>query len=251
MLHPALPPMTRPQPPLSALHFFAVEGEAEKKLRRELGFGHVEDGDHRSFDGNETDDLPGFAPTNQSIRTPTAPKEISVSGSQAYQNKASPSDRSIMRNGVTATVAMTRMTSGVSEEAVRLLNTTQPIPILAEADERQTPRSPSSSSGRADTNANDGTKIDPSSVPTISPATASSSKPAASAASVAEVSTLQYTEMNVIVKEQEQEPLTEKVEDADSPIPELDSGSSVHFSDDDDDNDEDDDDEDEDMDLGP
>ena len=43
LLHPAVPPMIRPQPPLSALHYFAPENEEERKLRLELGFGRTED----------------------------------------------------------------------------------------------------------------------------------------------------------------------------------------------------------------
>ncbi|WOO82813.1 uncharacterized protein LOC62_04G006299 [Vanrija pseudolonga] len=38
LLHPALPPMARPLPPLSQLHYFAPESDEEKKIRREMGF---------------------------------------------------------------------------------------------------------------------------------------------------------------------------------------------------------------------
>lgn len=36
-LHPSVPPLLRPAPPLSALHFYTTETAEEKKLRRELG----------------------------------------------------------------------------------------------------------------------------------------------------------------------------------------------------------------------
>ncbi|TXT10694.1 hypothetical protein VHUM_02199 [Vanrija humicola] len=38
LLHPALPPMARPLPLLSQLHYFAPESDEEKKIRREMGF---------------------------------------------------------------------------------------------------------------------------------------------------------------------------------------------------------------------
>ena len=43
LLHPAVPPMIRAQPPLSALHYFSPESEEEKKLRLEMGFGQLAD----------------------------------------------------------------------------------------------------------------------------------------------------------------------------------------------------------------
>ncbi|RXK39042.1 hypothetical protein M231_03666 [Tremella mesenterica] len=48
MLHPVLPPLMRPGPPLSALHLFGKETEEEADVRKEVGFGaplpsHVED----------------------------------------------------------------------------------------------------------------------------------------------------------------------------------------------------------------
>ena len=43
LLHPALPPLMRPNPPLSALHHFGPENKEEKRLRLELGIGKVED----------------------------------------------------------------------------------------------------------------------------------------------------------------------------------------------------------------
>ncbi|WVQ97946.1 hypothetical protein IAU59_005065 [Kwoniella sp. CBS 9459] len=47
ILHPSLPPLHRPLPPLSQLHFFLKEGEEERKERLGMGFGtsaDVEDG---------------------------------------------------------------------------------------------------------------------------------------------------------------------------------------------------------------
>ncbi|RSH83829.1 hypothetical protein EHS25_005444 [Saitozyma podzolica] len=38
VLHPSSPPLPRPAPPLSALHYFAPESAEEKRLRLELGF---------------------------------------------------------------------------------------------------------------------------------------------------------------------------------------------------------------------
>lgn len=52
LLHPALPPMARPLPPLAQLHMFAPESDEEKKVRRELGFG----GEERDQDDDEEDD---------------------------------------------------------------------------------------------------------------------------------------------------------------------------------------------------
>ncbi|GMK54211.1 hypothetical protein CspeluHIS016_0107970 [Cutaneotrichosporon spelunceum] len=43
LLHPALPPLARPLPPLAQLHMFAPESEAERKVRRELGFRGLND----------------------------------------------------------------------------------------------------------------------------------------------------------------------------------------------------------------
>jgi len=43
LLHPSLPATNRPQPPLSALHFFAKESDEERKLRRELGYSTADD----------------------------------------------------------------------------------------------------------------------------------------------------------------------------------------------------------------
>ncbi|WWD22092.1 hypothetical protein CI109_106581 [Kwoniella shandongensis] len=45
ILHPSLPAMMRPLPPLGQLHFFAKEGEEEKKERLGMGFGHLDDGE--------------------------------------------------------------------------------------------------------------------------------------------------------------------------------------------------------------
>ncbi|KAK8846849.1 hypothetical protein IAR55_005937 [Kwoniella newhampshirensis] len=45
ILHPSLPPLMRSLPPLSQLHFFAKEGEAEKKERLGMGFGSLDDGE--------------------------------------------------------------------------------------------------------------------------------------------------------------------------------------------------------------
>ncbi|ORX34482.1 hypothetical protein BD324DRAFT_604668 [Kockovaella imperatae] len=53
LLHPHAPPTVRPQPPLSALHFFAPENEEEKKLRLELGLGRLED-EQREGDEDDT-----------------------------------------------------------------------------------------------------------------------------------------------------------------------------------------------------
>nr|XP_019047315.1 hypothetical protein I302_03924 [Kwoniella bestiolae CBS 10118]OCF26245.1 hypothetical protein I302_03924 [Kwoniella bestiolae CBS 10118] len=43
VLHPSLPPLMRPLPPLSQLHFFVKEGEEERKERIGMGFGVVDD----------------------------------------------------------------------------------------------------------------------------------------------------------------------------------------------------------------
>ncbi|OCF76813.1 hypothetical protein I204_02519 [Kwoniella mangroviensis CBS 8886] len=42
-LHPSLPPLARPMPPLSQLHFFVKEGEEERKERIAMGFGMTDD----------------------------------------------------------------------------------------------------------------------------------------------------------------------------------------------------------------
>lgn len=67
LLHPSLPPLLRPAPPLSALHFWTTETAEEKKARRELGLkvfsgrrragergDDEEEGSHGS--GSESDD---------------------------------------------------------------------------------------------------------------------------------------------------------------------------------------------------
>lgn len=51
LLHPALPPMSRPAPPLAQLQFIQ-ESEEERKLRRELGFSNGQDEDE-----DEDDDM--------------------------------------------------------------------------------------------------------------------------------------------------------------------------------------------------
>lgn len=38
LLHPSLPALNRPVPPLASLHYFAQEGDDEKRLRLEMGF---------------------------------------------------------------------------------------------------------------------------------------------------------------------------------------------------------------------
>ncbi|WVF69904.1 hypothetical protein IAT40_004687 [Kwoniella sp. CBS 6097] len=43
ILHPSLPPLQRPLPPLSQLHFFLKEGEEERKERLAMGFSTSED----------------------------------------------------------------------------------------------------------------------------------------------------------------------------------------------------------------
>ncbi|WVR04541.1 hypothetical protein IAU60_001548 [Kwoniella sp. DSM 27419] len=43
LLHPFLPPLQRPMPPLSQLHFFVNEGEEERKERLGMGYGLVDD----------------------------------------------------------------------------------------------------------------------------------------------------------------------------------------------------------------
>jgi hypothetical protein len=45
VLHPSLPPLPRPAPPLWALHYFAPESDEEKRLRLELGFATSLDAD--------------------------------------------------------------------------------------------------------------------------------------------------------------------------------------------------------------
>lgn len=49
--------MSRPQPPLSALHFFQTETEEEQKLRRELGFGVNGDDEVRHPNDEEQNDI--------------------------------------------------------------------------------------------------------------------------------------------------------------------------------------------------
>ncbi|OCF37432.1 hypothetical protein I316_00553 [Kwoniella heveanensis BCC8398] len=46
ILHPSLPPLQRPLPPLSQLHFFVKEGEEERKERLGMGFGSLDDLDN-------------------------------------------------------------------------------------------------------------------------------------------------------------------------------------------------------------
>jgi len=58
VLHPSLPPMVRPQPPLSALHFFAPENEEEKRIRLEMGFGTGQDGNGGVMNEMEVDGTP-------------------------------------------------------------------------------------------------------------------------------------------------------------------------------------------------
>ena len=55
LLHPSLPPLLRPQPPLSALHFFASETEEEKKLRLEMGFSTADDFDEQASHDMDVD----------------------------------------------------------------------------------------------------------------------------------------------------------------------------------------------------
>ncbi|WWC67835.1 uncharacterized protein I206_101752 [Kwoniella pini CBS 10737] len=43
VIHPSLPPLMRPLPPLSQLHFFVKEGEEERKERLGMGFGVSDD----------------------------------------------------------------------------------------------------------------------------------------------------------------------------------------------------------------
>ncbi|KAK4684195.1 hypothetical protein P7C73_g6003, partial [Tremellales sp. Uapishka_1] len=50
LLHPSLPPLHTPQPPLSSLHFFAKEDEEEKRIRLEMGFQTTEDVDEEAKD---------------------------------------------------------------------------------------------------------------------------------------------------------------------------------------------------------
>lgn len=55
LLHPALPPLARPLPPLSQLHMFAPESEEERRIRREMGFKNPgeDDADESDDEGEE------------------------------------------------------------------------------------------------------------------------------------------------------------------------------------------------------
>ena len=74
ILHPSLPPLHRPAPPLASLHFFTSETEEEKRLRLEMGFtteaDHDADADLNVADEDVDVDMAG--PSNskkQSRRT--------------------------------------------------------------------------------------------------------------------------------------------------------------------------------------
>jgi hypothetical protein len=56
LLHPALPPLARPLPPLAQLHMFAPESEGERKVRREMGFGLPGDKEHNEDEDDEDED---------------------------------------------------------------------------------------------------------------------------------------------------------------------------------------------------
>lgn len=56
LLHPSLPPLHRPQPPLSQLHFFSTETEEEKRLRLEMGFATELDLENEAGDERQDED---------------------------------------------------------------------------------------------------------------------------------------------------------------------------------------------------
>lgn len=78
LLHPALPPVARPLPPLSQLHMFAPESEAEKKIRRELGFTLPGEAPVRRQNEDESDDDDDMAVDEDVYRAPAAPAAPAV-----------------------------------------------------------------------------------------------------------------------------------------------------------------------------
>ncbi|CAK9784465.1 hypothetical protein CC85DRAFT_284757 [Cutaneotrichosporon oleaginosum] len=74
LLHPALPPLSRPLPPLAQLHMFAPESEAEKKVRLELGFRDGNEEDEEDEDSDEDEDMAvDDWPTGNGVAQPVAP----------------------------------------------------------------------------------------------------------------------------------------------------------------------------------
>lgn len=80
LLHPALPPLARPLPPLSQLHMFAPESEEERRVRREMGFKNPEDEDDEEEDGDEDeeDDAMAVDEWAASAMRNGAPAQVSV-----------------------------------------------------------------------------------------------------------------------------------------------------------------------------
>lgn len=182
LLHPQLPALSRPAPPLSSLHFFTVETEEEAKLKEELGLGNgnametdeddiaevietvvvpVAPNDVRAGKKDVADvTLPTLAPGHTVLRTPDAPQPghyppIPVTALQATSTsslssvipppKKSGPIQTISIPSPAEAVQAKAVESGMGDEAFVSFDTIPPEPL---------------SGSRKDTTASEGMEVD-------------------------------------------------------------------------------------------
>lgn len=125
--------MNRPQPPLSALHFFAKETEEERKLRRELGYSTTEDSVVVDDDGEMEVDQPDV--TSEAVRT------VQEKTRQSHQTQMPQP----MITAFAPAPTMSTVTETVSESvsvapvAMAPLTTPMPVPTIAQVAQGTTP----------------------------------------------------------------------------------------------------------------
>ena len=205
LLHPAVPPMIRAQPPLTSLHYFSPESEEEKKLRLEMGFGQLADvvnsGD-LAMDDEPAIGQSGYVPTLQ----PQATTLQIYNATPATEPLApTPRDAPILNPPNSLAVETARVVT-LPSSTVLPANGTVPVPNPEGMDVD----APASTTG-------------PSSKPSMLESVPITSHGGGSKLSA---QTLTATTLG-------KRPAIAQDDDDDEPIPELDSGSSIGFASDD------------------
>jgi len=198
LLHPSLPPMNRPQPPISSLHFLAPENDEEKRIRLELGFTTTHDDAETSLRDREVDQ-----PVEPPV--PHLNQRTALPATQSFPVIVDPSPiLPVTRIQTNEDQSRERLNAGTDRPA----NTHEPSPPM---------------------------------IPTAIPASGISSQPVNTGTRAAEPFMSAPTASSLDKgKGREIEPEIRRREDSDSPIPELDTGSSGFEDFDDDEDDEED-----------
>ena len=117
LLHPSLPALHRPLPPLSALHYFAPENDDEKRLRLEMGFTTSSD---PIIEVEEHDEMEVDPPIPTSARP-----DASVS----INDSANPSGESTTTRPAPSTLDLNLLSSNPVEQIPHATITT-PLPVM-------------------------------------------------------------------------------------------------------------------------